>query len=317
MKLLDFNVPPFVRINYASAEIKEKWEPKIRKAEKVYYALELQTVIHGIRRATTRHVRPEELDYFVRELARMGLYFLPIHRVGVYKGFAHTMPPVEDGKPYTFYGVVAKRLEDAELFYDCHKPGDAKIDHSTIGDLLGYPKCCQEFFNTVWASGYIDPVWQQAERLSDEYIKTKTETKIVVKDNIYHELSPMLRYIGVRFVPHIPCSLGCEHSAQMVKDWVQLARDLKLDGTDDLINLLHMPISWDALKGIAVIRTPLFKVTTNSVACYPKYVVEKHGDFYPEGVPTGLTFPWKVPEKVNKIHELRRLQAEGKIPVLK
>lgn len=318
MRLIpELEMPPFARMNWISQSVRDEWEGKIKTITKLYYSLEELTVQHGIRDCTTRHISPQNLEREMYEFSKKGLYFLPIQAVGSYSGFAHKHPPVVNGRPWAYYGVLSNSISSAESFVHASKYSEHGVDHDTIGSLLGYPDCCKDFFHKEWGQGYVDPVWQQAMNVSDEHVLSKTENKIRIKSSIHHELSPLLRYVGIRFAPNIPCSLDCKHSSEMVNKWVQLAKGLKLDGVDDLINILHMPMSWDVHKGIAVVSTPLFKVTTNSMSTYERYIVEKEGDFYPKGVPTGLKFPYQIPAKYNKINELRKLQAEGLIPILK
>jgi hypothetical protein len=78
----------------------------------------------------------------------------------------------------------------------------------------------------------------------------------------------------------------------MAQDWVQLGLDLKLEGMDELLELLNLPVEWNCLKGIAYISTPLFKIETNSMTCYPTYIVQKEGSLRPKGTPNGLKFPF-------------------------
>ncbi|MDP5273699.1 hypothetical protein [Chengkuizengella axinellae] len=301
MELLQFEheIPPFARMSWVSKEVKDQWEARMQKACKVYSRLELETVKHGIRDCTTRHISGNNLEYEMEQLAKDGLVFLPIRKVGTYSGFAHKHPPVLQGKPWAYYGVVSKEPEKAWLFSHSSN-NNSKVDHETIGQLLGYPKCCRDFFDSVWLDGYIDPVWQQALNSKEENIKNKKEQFIRVKDTVNHENNVMLRYIGVRIVPNIPCSLDCSHSLENARKWIELGKELNLEGVDDLIYLLKLPVEWDCQKGIAYISTPLFKIETNSMTCYPKHVVQKEGTEFPKGTPLGNKFPWTEAWKMIK-----------------
>lgn len=289
MKLLDFRMPPYARIQFVSRPIKEKWEPIISRAVKAYATLERETVVHGLRSCTTTHIQPNYMDDGIRFLGEKGLVFVPMRKVGAYSGFAHAHPPVVDGKPWSYYGVISRTIEDAMKFV---KASDDPIDHDALGKLLGYPDCCREFFNREWKSGYIDPIWQEAQNCTPEVIKDQTDTTIRLSANIPHEINSMLRYIGVRVIPHIPCSHDCKHSQKIAADWIALGRELSVDGLEELLELLHMPLEWNCLKGQAIVSTPIFKVATNSVPCYPAYIVQKEGTVFPDGVPNGLKFPW-------------------------
>lgn len=296
MQLLNFSMPPFARIVYASKDIKEKWEPRVNKAAQAYSNLERETVVHGLRSCHTEHIQQQHMMPHLQALAKKGLTFVPIQAVGSYSGFSHYHPPVIEGKPWAWYGAVGNTPESAWEFADAssatYESTGKSIDHRRIGNLLGYPTCCQDFFDKEWRAGFIDPVWQEAENCKPENVKKRSEHHIRLKSTIPYETSVMLRYIGVRILPHIPCSHDCQHSVKMAKDWVQLGRDLKLEGLDYLLEILQFPIEWDCLKGMAYVSTPIFKVETNSMTCYPKHVVQKEGTVYPEEAPKGLKFPW-------------------------
>jgi hypothetical protein len=289
LDLLNFRMPPLSRITYASKPIKGKWEPKIRLAEDAYVELEKQTVIHGLRQCKTQLFNREEFIGGQQELAKEGLVFLPIKEVGKFNAFTHFHTTPERGKPSYIYGAIATDLSAANKFAVASA---GQTEHQVIGKLLGYPECCTKFFIDNWASGFIDPVWQQYMNLTPEHTKIRTEHRIRARNTLAPETNSLLKYVGVRIMPHIPCSPSCEASLNIAKDWVKLGRDLKINGIDEMMELLSMPVEWDALNGIGYISTPIFKLEIGTVTCYPKYVVQREGTFYPKEAPAGLKFPW-------------------------
>ena len=257
MQLLEgIELPPFARTQWKNAESREEWGPVVKLATQAYNRAELETVRQGWRRCTTMHFNPNSMTEDIKRLK--GLAYLPITRVGCYQGFAHRHPAVEDGKPWNYYGVVGKTVEDAWAFVEATRVGD----HGAMGDLLGYPKCCQDFFSTVWMAGFIDPVYQAAERTEGAKIEGNT---VVIPSSATFD---GLRYIGVRMVPHLPCSFSCQGSGEIAEKW-QL-----LEGMDTVAKLLALPITWSCLNGIALVSTPHFQVSTNSNPCYPIHIVE-------------------------------------------
>jgi hypothetical protein len=296
VKLLEFEMPPFARVVWASKEVEEEWAPKVQLAARAYARLEFESVIHGLRACTTAHAVPENLVSFTQFYAKKGLMYHPLKHVGSYSGFAHTHQPVLPGRPSSWFGVVARKPEDAYAFAHAsaltEDTKDSPIDHDTIGALLGYPECCRKFFTEVWGAGYVDPVWQQAENCEGPYIAKREEHLIQMDASTPWETSPLLRYMGIRIVPQIPCSHDCKHSMAIAKDWIDLGRELKIEGMDEIEQFLRMPVEWDCLKGIAYVSTPIFKLETNSMTCYPRHVVQKEGTFRPKGGAKGLKFPF-------------------------
>ena len=250
------DLAPFARVQWKDAESRKEWEPVVKLATQAYNRAELETVRQGWRRCTTQHFNPSTMTEDIKRLK--GLAFLPIRRVGVYQGFAHKHPAVEEGKPWSYFGAVGKTIEDAWDFVEANHLGD----HKRIGDLLGYPKCCQEFFSTVWMDGFIDPVWQAAERTEGAKIAGNT---IGISSSMSFD---GLRYVGIRMVPHLPCSFSCEGSQEMAEKWALL------DGMDTTARLLNLPITWSCLNGIAIVETPFFRISTNSNPCHPVHIVE-------------------------------------------
>jgi hypothetical protein len=256
MNLLKIKIDPFVRTIWKSLDIRKEWEPKIALACSAYNRLERMTVAKGMRICTTAHIDPDKMEASILDLANSGLSFLPIYRVGAYQGYAHTHPPVIPGKPWTWYGVVAKSAEQAAEFVNATKHND----HLKMGELLGYPKCCTEFFADVWPQGFIDPIWQSAGEKSD------------IENSI---LWYGYRYIGARLIPHLSCSFTCEESLKLATSWIELGIAEQIKGIDELLELLSLPCEWDCFKGIAQIKTDYFRIVTNSVPCDERHIVRK------------------------------------------
>jgi hypothetical protein len=163
--------------------------------------------------------------------------------------------------------------------------------------------------------GYVDPVWQAALATDEKNMSKKTEREIHL-DNYHPEVISALRYIGVRLSPQIPCSATCEASKKTAEDWMSVGRFYGMQQEmEDMLEILSWPMEWSVLHGIAEIKTPLFKVSTNSMATLEKYTVRFNGTKYPEGAPAGLTFPYRKPT-VNKITEHKIFKrAEQDIPL--
>lgn len=284
---------PFARVQWADPAYEATWAPRIARVAAAFHRLELLTVEAGIRRVATLHFRPEDLPRGVAELARKGLSYLPLRAVGTYSGFAHYHPPVEPGKPWTYYGVVG-RPEDVTAFAEATERGD----HAALGELLGYPACCRAFFSEVWTAGFIDPIWQGAKNAALEGAEVVEEgERLLHIRGHYPETLPVLRYIGVRMVPHIPHSFRCEASREMARAWAEVARAEGLGGEVDLaLEMLGWGMEWSVLHGIAEVKTPYFRIWTNSMPSRGKWVVRLEGEV-PEDAPRGLGYPYRAPRK--------------------
>jgi len=78
----------------------------------------------------------------------------------------------------------------------------------------------------------------------------------------------------------------------IAREWVDLAKSINIEGVHDLEQILRMPMEWESGRGIAYIRTPLFKAAYNSNFSEEIFVVQREGDFYPEDGAKGIGFPF-------------------------
>jgi hypothetical protein len=96
----------------------------------------------------------------------------------------------------SFFAYISKRSDDAThaKFYE-HIRNDNKL-----GELLGYPECCRNFYDDKYA---------EAAQLGDEYsffsIANTKEAPLFYTNN-------MLRFFGVTLMSHFPCSFNCVNS---------------------------------------------------------------------------------------------------------
>lgn len=290
MELLrDFHMPSFTRLIWVSSRAKELWSPRLKRASKAFLVLERLSVVQGLRKVFATYFHPEDFPDEAKEFARFGLMILPLRLARSCNGFSHCHLPLDSTKPWTYWCVVARCLGDAQLFSDAIAQGD----HLTAGELLGYPECCRKHFHKVWTQGYIDPVWQAADNAVEEAAELIDRKERFLHIRAYPEVNPVLRYIGVRLVPHIPHSFTCEASKEMAKQWMVLGdaeglgEDLSL-----AIQILSWPMEWSVLHGIIEVRTPVFKVSVAGAPTPVKWTIRLEGSTYPAEGAQGLFFPY-------------------------
>lgn len=109
---------------------------------------------------------------------------------------------------------------------------------------------------------------------------------------------------------HLPCSFQCKPSIELAEQLEGIARSLGFQQEADwLTEMLHWPVQWSALHGIAEIKTPIAKLSANTDATGTKHTVNYLGNRYPEeGVP-GLTFPYQPP-KAKRISDANGLSLD-------
>lgn len=286
------------RIQFATKECKNIWENKIRIAKRFFKELEgIETVAHDLRRCAIVDVPIQEVDSFTRRIAKKGLILVPITKIGMVQSFTHLTPVYHDEYDFLVKCVVTKNTADAEELIDAFMTSN----NETIGRLLGFPPCCVDFFNQIWSDGYFDPIWQQGENTVEKKVFDFQDEVHHIDRHVIkikpgnHEIISVFRYLGIRVVSHLPCSFSCTASIDIANERMKLAKEIQMAGLDETLDILSLPFEWDCLKGIAIINTPVFKMVTDSVPCFPRYIIRKDSDFYPEEAPSGLQFPWKNP----------------------
>jgi hypothetical protein len=309
MKLLNnINIESFTSINFVSREAKEVWRPIIYDCAELVQELELLSVAEDQRKCAWRTVAVEDVHMLTIKCLKLGLNTYPIQNIGSWgQGFTHKTQPAIKGKPMSTYCIITKKIEYAQEYQAAFDKGD----HKKQGELLGFPKCCTEFFIKNWPK-YFDPVWQCAYnylQIEAKKLILKINNKNILmdvnhpKNSFYFNYSscfsnPLLRYIGLRIGFHIPCSFNCDNSIKIAKERLSICKSQKdKDNSKLLILLLSMPMEWSLLHGIAKIKMPIFYLRTNSMPTEEKYIIRLYGDFIPREAMKGSEFPFNFEEK--------------------
>lgn len=268
----DLDIHPFTQFVWRGTDKQLEWSGRLKTARSLHDAAEYEMVRQGHRKCATVHLTPRSYDQQIERIMRDGLVWLPIQRTQTYAGFSHKHFPVQQlDMNSTVYGVLARNVEDAEAFREasgCYRPNHT--DHEAIGKLLGFPPCCTEFFNNIWAAGYYDPLWQAAMNTPD--IEQVSDTHLRVGGTVH--ANQFMRYIGLRITSHFPCSLECTATKEIGEVWVQIMREIDPIGTDALLDLLRIPLTWSCYRGVAIVTTDAFIASTNSMPTAQEYIVE-------------------------------------------
>jgi len=212
---------------------------------------ELITVSEGLRPCATMHITSDGLMRDLALLEELELIFVPIRRCKRVKGFAHKFYEPSPREPYDIYGVVARDWSTARKF----KKADMSGDFITVGRLLSYPENCIKFFGEVWSKCY-DPIFPAALRTPGVEVRGN---EVTIKD-YYPEINIILRYFGIRAVPHLVCNFKCKESRDFAEIFLQFISHRK-----ELLEILSANMIWDCYKGMVKIDTPLFIGITNSM----------------------------------------------------
>lgn len=234
----------FTRIAWASARTQSVWETRIARIEHAFRQVEVDSVRIGFRSAA--------LVYRLSDLNLKGLK-------------THLVTPVRSV-------VVQQEAKHGPHFVRMYK----RNNDVALGAMLGFPECCQFFFDEVW----------NLERKRDTTLSMAEGPGGPAACNMF------ARTLGIRLVPHLPCSFACTETERFAgvleilwprEEWMWANE------------ILSWPVKYSSLHGVAEITFPVFKIVTDTDYVYPAHVLERHGTSYPDEAPTGLTFPFVRP----------------------
>ena len=292
MQRLDFTLPDFTRFMWVSDQARDVWHPRLERVTNAWLEIEWRAVLAGVRSCAVTMASPEDLLAQAPRWAGEGLSALPVEMVGLTgQPYSATSTTAQPGEPFLFRLVIGRPSDLADF-----KRAWDVADQEAIGDLLGYPRCCREFFRRVWVDdSMVDTTWPMATATA---APTDDDGTLVEVDGPAHA-NILWRWMGARTVPHLPCRFDCPATVELGERFVAVGRSCGFGQEMDwLLDVLSWPVEWSALHGIAEIRTPLLKVSTRTDATPRRYTVQRRGDSYPIEGAQGLSFPFQAPVKL-------------------
>jgi hypothetical protein len=291
-------LPDFTRVSWVSDRARGVWEPRVSRIGAAWSQIEWQSVVSGIRRCALTSVSSEQLVPRTAEWAGHGLSAIPVAMSGTSPGYASTSVAPRVGEPFE-YRVAVGALADVAALKNAMDAGD----DSTMGGLLGFPPCCIAFFRRTWVEeSCVDTTWAMAARSAPP---DETGRRIDISADAPFQANILWRWMGPRAVPHLPCSFGCRATVDFADRLMTLGREIGYAAEMDwLEEILNWPASWSGLHGIAEIKTPVLKVSTRTDATAHEFAVRRQGRRLPEETPTGLVFPFRIPERPGTTHSL-------------
>lgn len=156
-------------------------------------------------------------------------------------------------------------------------------DDDTVGRLLRFPACCRNFFDQTWGAGMQDTTWEMAHTTGHE---------VTVSGPV--EANILGRWLGIRWVPHLPCSFMCNATVRAGEVYRDLMRELSPEYAKVVDEVLNWPVEWSALHGLAEIKHPVVKAISRTTYTARKFTVRRNGTMYPAEGARGIAFPYRV-----------------------
>ena len=277
MKKTNTRLHDFVRTTWVDTAARNRWQPRLEHLRQEVQRVESASVAAGFRPAALIQVEPQRLPEAMREFARQDLTFIPQtlqntdpagYAAAVREGF-------DMNRPWCYRGLVTRSDSPQEM-----PDSDAEL-----GALLGYPPCCIGFFGETWVRDrHLDTTWPQAMRSGVE-----AEDRILNIREWDSGTNVVWRWLGLRMVPHLPCSFTCKASAESALSFKSL---MDPEGRETMEEMLSWPLEWSVLHGIAEVKTPILRFVATSDFALDKHVVRLHSAAIPPEMPTGIEFPY-------------------------
>jgi hypothetical protein len=282
---LPFKLKPFLRVAWASPHAATTWSSRVAAIDRVMTTIEWKSVAEGLRPSALVSTEVDHCVTLAEEWQRRGLAW----------GLVSSRSKTENRYHNALSGPPGRRKP---LFIVAQSPSTLKhlssaLAHEEALEIAGYlgcPACCARLLHQVCVdAACTETTWAMAIKSGAGINERTAEVRGSPVTNIL--LSPL----GVRAVPHRPCSFRCEET----KSFAVALRALAVaEGTqaEEVCrwrdSALAWPAEWSALHGIAEVVTPLVKLCFQSDATAAKYVVRWYGDEYPPEASRGLHFPF-------------------------
>jgi hypothetical protein len=275
----------FIRYVWVSERAREIWEPRIAAAIEAWLEIELLSVLAGVRPCSLRLVDVADLMAISQRAASFGLSVLPVQPASGGKYIYRTVAaPAEEAKVTQFFCAIGK----IDVVREMQEAWSARLD-ARVGEFLGYPPCCVNFFTRIWAKA-TDTTWHMAINTPSAVVVANS-AELVGRQNC----NICLRWLGIRAVPHLPCSFECEGTDELGRQLLTIGESSGFKQEVDWIrNMLAWPVEWSALHGIAEIKTPILKIATNTDVTPERYLVRRTSEIFPEEKGVGTSFPFEV-----------------------
>jgi hypothetical protein len=288
MNRLPVRLPDFTRLAWVSDEAQAVWQPRLQRIGTAWQEVEWRAVAAGIRRAAQRVLSPALMPGLVAEMAQHGLLSFDVARVGVSGApYRATAVVPRSGEPFLLR-VLITSPQDREAVTAAWQSGQQLLCSS----FLGAPDCCARSFARIWEQErYLDATWPMVAELAGE--RSEIEIEAAPEANL------LLRWLGVRPVPHLPCRFDCPATIALGRQLLAVMRQagygLEADWQQEM---LRWPMEWSALHGIAEIKTPIVRIMTCTDATAKTYRVRLLGAVQPQETGQGLGFPFRRPTRL-------------------
>ena len=195
------DLPTCTWLEWRSPQAQAAWAPWITQCRNAFRKIEILSVISGYRRAAIVMCSPE-----------WAAAVQPPRKAPPFKVVQLQSPTSSHGRssPARNVSYAIASGEYIDTLVAAWGDGGDGTDHETIGELLGFPRCCQDSFRKICVERRCkDPMWRIALNSASGVLE-RTATV-----SGHDEANVMLWALGIRAVCHRPCSFYCDATAEI------------------------------------------------------------------------------------------------------
>lgn len=285
---LDFRLPPFLRMAWATAAARGRWAGPLNRLVDEVRRAEWLSVAAGLRSAALMVVPKAEASALASEWSASDLISRLLGQDDAAQIRALTGKTPYDSSLHDVHLVTRReRMQHLEAIWH-------RADLVEIACWLGYPACCAAFLRTATLQQRaLDTTWAMVEG------NTYAENGVQVADLFDAAVNPLLTALGLRAIPHRPCSFCCQETQRLASDYRQLTAHADSPPVQDTLEaVLNWPVEWSTLHGIVEVRLPILKLCYDGDATATAYKVRLTGGALPEHAAQGLEFLYQPPRRL-------------------
>ncbi len=277
---LNFELPGFCRVTWASDSARAAWEPQLEVARQALNDARWAHLAKDGAHAAAFLVSPRAAFGAIRRAAelRLSCEVLPVDQIAWPPRKAHARDAQE------VVAVVTAATNADELRDALQR---ANVERALL--LMGWPACCAA--RHVAAGTWLDCTWVTIRGTPDW---TMGEGEAWSRGASW-QTNPFLRSLGLSALDHAPCGLTCTRSVERAEARFDALSEAEGPERVDLLRrILSWPVQWSGLHGIAETKTPVCKVSSRTDAIAHRLTVRLQGDVpLPAESPAGVMFPYR------------------------
>jgi len=208
-------------------------------------SLEILYILEGIKPSARIMVKEEEKDKILDFFKEKGLNYtlsdfkvIKQDRDKVYSDKGIKVPIDSEKKGY-FFVYVSKDKKLAEKA----KNLENENKHKELGILLGYPKCCAEFF---------EKHFEEESKKQNDFTLSSLKNSDGFQFPFYANIAA--RHFDLALLNHFPCSFNCKDSIELAKKHLAVIEKYDKEAAGIIKGMLEGAIVYTEGNGVFLLR---------------------------------------------------------------